>query len=131
MWGNYEVASLVSWLNAYNQNKPTENKVGFFGLDVYCLWESMAELMPYIKEAEPSVVKAAQKVHACFQPFSTDAQEYAMAVAPLLIAGLKLTVCGKHCKNPPILKGIKRKQILWLSKMHWLPSMVNDITVPW
>jgi erythromycin esterase-like protein len=41
----------------------------------------MAELMPYIKEAEPSIVKAAQKVHACFKPFSTDAQEYAMAVA--------------------------------------------------
>jgi erythromycin esterase-like protein len=81
MWGNYEVASLVSWLNTYNQNKPAEAKAGFFGLDVYCLWESMAELMPYLQKADPSVVKAAQKVHACFQPFSADAQQYAMAVA--------------------------------------------------
>ncbi len=37
MWGNYEVTSLVSWLNAYNQNKQDSSKVGFFGLDVYCL----------------------------------------------------------------------------------------------
>jgi erythromycin esterase-like protein len=81
MWGNYEVASLVSWLHRYNQNKNSDTKVGFFGLDVYCLWESMAELMPYLKEADPSVVKAAQKVHTCFQPFSSDAQEYALAVA--------------------------------------------------
>jgi len=37
MWGNYEVASLVSWLNAYNQNKTAAAKAGFYGLDVYCL----------------------------------------------------------------------------------------------
>jgi erythromycin esterase-like protein len=81
MWGNYEVASLVGWLNSYNQGKANPSKVGFFGLDVYCLWESMAELMPYLKAQEPSLVKAAQKVHDCFQPYSADAQQYALAVA--------------------------------------------------
>src|SRR5215204_4373107 len=45
MWGNYEIASLVTWLNQYNQNKQVSDKVGFYGLDVYCLWESMQELM--------------------------------------------------------------------------------------
>ncbi|WP_247234433.1 erythromycin esterase family protein [Telluribacter sp. SYSU D00476] len=81
MWGNYEVASLVTWLNGYNQNQAANNKIGFFGLDVYCLWESMTELMPYIQNADPKLVQAAQKVHQCFQPFSADAQQYAMAVA--------------------------------------------------
>jgi erythromycin esterase len=80
MWGNYEVASLVTWLNDYNQEKTGEAKVGFFGLDVYCLWESMTELMPHIKE-DPSLVKAARKVHQCFQPYSADALQYAEAVA--------------------------------------------------
>jgi erythromycin esterase-like protein len=75
------VASLVGWLNSYNQGKANPSKVGFFGLDVYCLWESMAELMPYLKAQEPSLVKAAQKVHDCFQPYSADAQQYALAVA--------------------------------------------------
>jgi erythromycin esterase-like protein len=80
MWGNYEVASLVGWLNTYNQDKTGLAKAGFYGLDVYCLWESMAELMPYLKN-DPSLAKAAQKVHTCFQPFSADAQQYALAVA--------------------------------------------------
>lgn len=83
MWGNYEVAALVSWLNHYNQAVPKGEKVGFFGLDVYCLWESMTELMPYLQELEgvdPSVLKAAKKVHECFQPYSADPQEYAVAV---------------------------------------------------
>ncbi|RNI29194.1 erythromycin esterase family protein [Rufibacter latericius] len=80
MWGNHEVASLVTWLNGYNQDKPANAKVGFFGLDVYCLWESMTELMPYIKN-NPELVKVAKGVHKCFQPFSSDAMQYAEAVA--------------------------------------------------
>ena len=79
MWGNYEVASLVTWLNNYNQSQ-TNNKIGFFGLDVYCLWESMAELMPYIKGTDASIQQAANKVHNCFQPYSADAYQYAVAV---------------------------------------------------
>jgi erythromycin esterase-like protein len=83
MWGNYEIASLVTWLNDYNQTKAAADKVGFFGLDVYCLWESISEVMPYIKSADASVVKAAQKVHHCFQPYNADVQQYAIAVANL------------------------------------------------
>jgi erythromycin esterase len=80
MWGNYEIASLVTWLNHHNQTKPAEEKIGFFGLDVYCLWESMEELMPYI-QGNDSLVQIAQQVQQCFQPFSADAMEYAYAVA--------------------------------------------------
>jgi erythromycin esterase-like protein len=81
MWGNYEVASLVTWLNANNQNKAESKKTGFYGLDVYCLWESMTELLPYIRGKDATLENAANKVHQCFQPFSADAQEYALAVA--------------------------------------------------
>ena len=80
MWGNYEVASLVTWLNQYNQKVPDAAEVGFFGMDVYCIWESMLELMPYLKE-QPSLVKAAMQVHECFKPYSSDAMLYAQAVA--------------------------------------------------
>lgn len=79
MWGNYEVASLISWLNAHNQGQSA--KVGFYGLDVYCLWESMTELMPYLKGPHAALRDEAQQVHRCFQPYSADAQQYALAVA--------------------------------------------------
>src|SRR5215203_1394620 len=80
MWGNYEVASLVTWLNQYNQTKSTADKIGFFGLDVYCLWESMQEIMPYI-QGNDSLVKIAQDVRQCFQPYSADPMQYAYAVS--------------------------------------------------
>lgn len=83
MWGNHEVASLVTWLNHHNQDKSEKDKVGFFGLDVYCPWESMTEVMPFLPASEPSVLKAAEKVHKCFQPYRADAQQYALAVANL------------------------------------------------
>ena len=81
MWANHEVANLVTWLNKHNQQQTDENKAGFFGLDVYCLWESMSELMPYLQEEQPSLIPAANKVHNCFKPFGEDAQEYAIAVS--------------------------------------------------
>jgi len=79
MWGNKEIASLTAWMNRYNQNKG-EGKIGFYGLDVYCLWESMEELMPYIKDND-SLTRMAQEVKGCFQPFSADPGQYAYAVA--------------------------------------------------
>ncbi len=81
MWGNYEVASLVTWLNGHNQGRPAASQAGFYGLDVYCLWESMTELMPLLPRTETQLLNAAQKVHRCFQPYSADAQQYAEAVA--------------------------------------------------
>src|SRR5215203_7073122 len=80
MWGNYETASLVTWLNKYNQTQTAVGKVGFYGLDVYCLWESMQELMPYI-QGNDSLMRMAQAVQQCFRPYSADAMEYAYAVA--------------------------------------------------
>ena len=49
MWGNYQIAGLVTWMNQYNQDKAAAAKAGFYGLDVYCLWESMEELMPHVR----------------------------------------------------------------------------------
>lgn len=80
MWGNYEVASLITWMNAYNQTKPANEKAGFYGLDVYCLWESMQELMPYI-QGNDSLMRLAQQTQECFRPFSADPMQYAYAVA--------------------------------------------------
>ena len=79
MWGNQEVASLVTWLNSYNQTQPATNKFGFFGMDVYCLWESVSELMPYI-QGNDSLMRIANDVAQCFRPFNASGEDYARAV---------------------------------------------------
>ncbi|HEX8268512.1 MAG TPA: erythromycin esterase family protein [Flavobacterium sp.] len=80
MWGNYQVGSLITWLNQHNQGLPEDQKAGFYGLDVYCLWESMEELAPYIKD-NPELTRVAKEVEKCFRPHSADPSEYAYAVA--------------------------------------------------
>ena len=80
MWGNYHIASLVTWMNRYNQDRAAGEKVGFFGLDVYCLWESTQELMPYIQDND-TLLAIARQVEQCFKPYSADPIQYARAVA--------------------------------------------------
>src|SRR5258705_7115555 len=46
MWGNYETAALIQWLNGYNKSITGKNKIGFYGLDVYSFWEWTNEVLP-------------------------------------------------------------------------------------
>src|SRR5438128_2895232 len=41
MWANREMVDLIEWLRDYNDDQPDGEKVGFYGLDVYSLWDSM------------------------------------------------------------------------------------------
>lgn len=80
MWSNWEVAALVDWMRQYNQ-APSRKKVGFYGLDVYSLNESLQEVVKYLERKDGSAVKAAKKAFQCFEPFTDDPQEYARAIA--------------------------------------------------
>src|SRR5687768_10266697 len=41
MWANREVVELTEWLRSHNRALSDGERVGFYGLDVYSLWESM------------------------------------------------------------------------------------------
>src|SRR5881227_3755052 len=41
MWANEEIVDLAEWLRHHNDGLPEQRKVGFYGLDVYSLWDSM------------------------------------------------------------------------------------------
>ena len=81
MWGNWEVAALVDWLHQHNRQQPAEQRVGFYGLDVYSLWDSLQEILRYVEKQGDGAVQAAQKAFRCFEPYGDDPQEYAQAVA--------------------------------------------------
>src|SRR5688572_14996546 len=48
MWANEEVADLAAWMRGRNAGRPDAEKVGFYGLDVYSLWDSLYEVMGYL-----------------------------------------------------------------------------------
>jgi len=41
MWANREVLDFTRWLRRLNDQRAPERRVGFYGLDVYSLWESL------------------------------------------------------------------------------------------
>jgi erythromycin esterase len=81
MWANREVIDLVEWLHGHNARKPDERKVGFYGLDVYSLWDSMRVVMEYLQRIDPKFAAAAKRAYNCFEPYAEDVQEYARATA--------------------------------------------------
>ncbi len=82
MWANEEVASLAGWLRRHNDALAEgAEKVGFYGLDVYSLWESMESVMEYLERVDPEALPAARRAYSCFEPYGEDAREYARATA--------------------------------------------------
>jgi erythromycin esterase-like protein len=93
MWANREVEELIGWLEWFNQGRPEDEKVGFYGLDVYSLWESLYEVMRYLRgRSEPAALAAARRALKCFEPFGEDAQEYARATV----------LVPDHCREPVV-----------------------------
>lgn len=68
MWANWEVTALTEWLKKHNASVPADKKTGFYGLDVYSLWESLEAVTKYLEKTDPVVLKTAQKAMACFEP---------------------------------------------------------------
>jgi erythromycin esterase-like protein len=77
MWANWEVAALAEWLRDYNQSLPAEEKIGFYGLDVYSLWDSMHTIVSYLEKEDPVAAHSAKEAISCFEPFGEDEQLYA------------------------------------------------------
>lgn len=77
MWANEEVADFLDWLRAYNATRPDGRQVGFYGLDVYSLWDSLRRIFDWLEEHAPEAVPAAMQAWRCFAPYGEDPQEYA------------------------------------------------------
>lgn len=82
MWANWETAAFIDWLKAYNEYLPSDNRIGFYGLDVYSFRDSMNSIINYLEKNDPEALKTAKKAMECFEPYGTDeGQSYARASA--------------------------------------------------
>jgi erythromycin esterase len=77
MWANWEVAALAEWMRDFNKPLRADAKVGFYGLDVYSLWDSIRTMVQYLDKEDPDAAKYVRKAIRCFEPFSEDEQLYA------------------------------------------------------
>ena len=75
MWANEEIADLAEWLRQHNDGLPQEERVGFYGLDVYSLRESMEAVIGYLERVDPEAVPTAWCAYKCFEPYGEDPRE--------------------------------------------------------
>jgi erythromycin esterase-like protein len=81
MWGNTATRDLATWLRQHNQGRAATGQVGFYGLDVYSLFESADSVVAYLRRVEPAAAEQARTRYACLAPFGDDPQRYGAAAS--------------------------------------------------
>jgi erythromycin esterase-like protein len=76
MWRNREVFEFVGWLRDYNNQRPEEERAGFYGLDLYNLNGSIGAVIDYLERVDPKAALIARERYACLAPFRNDPATY-------------------------------------------------------
>ena len=79
MWRNEVVLDFVGWLRAHNDESAIDDKIGFYGLDLYSLHASMRSVLEYLDRVDPEAAKRARYRYSCFDHYGEDAQHYGYA----------------------------------------------------
>jgi erythromycin esterase len=80
MWANWEIAALMEWLKGFNKGKAYQNQAGFYGLDVYSLWESLDVIRNYLQKNDPDALVQAENALQCFEPYNREGTDYASSI---------------------------------------------------
>lgn len=80
MWRNTDVVDFIGWLRDYNdalvRGRP---RVGFYGLDLYAMYASIAAVVEYLESVDSALAADARRRYACFEEFGGDSQAYGYA----------------------------------------------------
>jgi erythromycin esterase-like protein len=82
MWRNRDVLQFVGWLRRHNDAlAPGAPRAGFYGLDLYSLFDSMRAILVYLERVDPAAARRARARYACFDHFAEASQRYGYASA--------------------------------------------------
>jgi erythromycin esterase-like protein len=76
MWRNMDVMNFVTWLRSFNNGLPTQQKIGFYGLDLYSMHASMHAVISYLDKIDLQAANEARQRYACFDRFDKQMQDY-------------------------------------------------------
>jgi erythromycin esterase-like protein len=80
MWKNKEMLSFVEQLKEINLQKPAEERVAFYGLDLYSMYSSIEAVISYLDKVDPDAAQMARKRYACFYRYGNDDDSYGQAM---------------------------------------------------
>ena len=82
MWRNGDVLTFVQWLRARNDAfERWEQKVHFYGLDLYSLRTSIDAVLTYLDAVDADEAARARHRYSCFDHVSREGQVYGFALA--------------------------------------------------
>lgn len=87
MWANQSMLEFTHWLHAYNtkiknaKTESSEQKVGFYGLDLYSLYSSIEAVLDYLQKVDPKAAEIARERYGCLMPWADDPALYSHAIA--------------------------------------------------
>jgi erythromycin esterase-like protein len=76
MWRNTVVLEFVDWLRDFNSKRSRAEQAGFFGLDLYSLFNSIGAVLEYLDHVDPEAATRARYRYSCFEHFGEDSQAY-------------------------------------------------------
>lgn len=79
MWRNTVMVDFIEWLADYNDGRSMETQVGFYGLDMYSLYESMYCVLEYLGKVDPQAAEQARESYSCLD-HTADEQQYGYGV---------------------------------------------------
>ena len=80
MWRNRETADFLEWLRSFNTGRPEDDRVGFYGLDLYSLHRSIGAVLDYLEGIDPAMAGVARERYGCLTPWQKDPATYGRAV---------------------------------------------------
>lgn len=79
MWRNTVILEFVEWLRKHNEDLPARQQVGFYGLDMYSMYESIGAVLEYLDQVDPDAAIEARKNYSCLD-HTKNAQLYGFGV---------------------------------------------------
>ncbi|AWB46170.1 protein-L-isoaspartate O-methyltransferase [Paenibacillus sp. CAA11] len=92
MWANKGIETFAEWLRHYNAEQAEGGKIGFYGLDMYSLWDSIQQVIGYLQRTGSPVLDTALQAFSCLEPYGDDAQSY----------GISAGLLGEGCEEEVI-----------------------------
>jgi len=81
MWRNEEIEDFVDWLRAHNlEQRERVRRAGFYGLDLYSLFTSIALVLDYLDRVDPDAARVARARYGTLTPWQKDPAAYGQAV---------------------------------------------------
>ncbi|HMP73152.1 MAG TPA: erythromycin esterase family protein [Kiritimatiellia bacterium] len=121
MWANHETAALIEWLREFNQTLPPDQRVGFYGIDVYGQETSLHELPRIAARHDPELGQWIADQTACLTPFGGDIGAYIGALrAGMQPCAEALAAITTRLRDQREALDLDPADYLYLKQMAWV-----------